>query len=266
MSETIKTFTSEQFGDVRVTTINGEPWFVAADVCRVLEISNPSMALNRLDDDEKMTLNSTEGHSGSRGGAQFMNVVNEPGLYSLTLGSRKPQAKEFKRWITHEVIPSIRKHGAYMTPETIEKVLFDPDFIIRLATDLKTERELRMKLERKVEEDAPKVLLAEQVSASHDSIMVKQLAHILTQNGFEVGQNELFARLRFDGYLCMARGKRWNTPTQMAIEKGLFDVQENPYHTRHGIRLSYTTYVTPRGQKYFLDRYVNKLSDTNKEN
>lgn len=261
MSETIKTFTSEQFGDVRVTTINGEPWFVAVDVCRVLEIGNSRQAVARLDDDEKGVI-STDTH----GGEQKVQCVNEPGLYSLVLGSRKPQAKEFKRWITHEVIPSIRKHGAYMTPETIEKVLFDPDFIIRLATDLKTERELRIKLERKVEEDAPKVLLAEQVSASHDSIMVKQLAHILTQNGFEVGQNELFARLRFDGYLCMARGKRWNTPTQMAIEKGLFDVQENPYHTRHGIRLSYTTYVTPRGQKYFLDRYVNKLSDTNKEN
>lgn len=261
MSETIKTFTSEQFGDVRVTTINGEPWFVAVDVCRVLEIGNSRQAVARLDDDEKGVI-STDTH----GGEQKVQCVNEPGLYSLVLGSRKPQAKEFKRWITHEVIPSIRKHGAYMTPETIEKVLFDPDFIIRLATDLKTERELRMKLERKVEEDAPKVLLAEQVSASHDSIMVKQLAHILTQNGFEVGQNELFARLRFDGYLCMARGKRWNTPTQMAIEKGLFDVQENPYHTRHDIRLSYTTYVTPRGQKYFLDRYVNKLSDTNKEN
>lgn len=266
MSETIKTFTSEQFGDVRVTTINGEPWFVAADVCRALELDQVTNAVRKLDDDEKgTTLISIKGGQGAVN-EKAVNIVSEPGLYSLVLGSRKPQAKEFKRWITHEVIPSIRKHGAYMTPETIEKVLFDPDFIIRLATDLKTERELRMKLERKVEEDAPKVLLAEQVSASHDSIMVKQLAHILTQNGFEVGQNELFARLRFDGYLCMARGKRWNTPTQMAIEKGLFDVQENPYHTRHGIRLSYTTYVTPRGQKYFLDRYVNKLSDTNKEN
>ena len=265
MSETIKTFTSEQFGDVRVTTINGEPWFVAADVCRVLELEQVHKALERLDADEKGGGIEIP-HPQNPEKTILVNVVNEPGLYSLVLGSRKPQAKEFKRWITHEVIPSIRKHGAYMTPETIEKVLFDPDFIIRLATDLKTERELRMKLERKVEEDAPKVLLAEQVSASHDSIMVKQLAHILTQNGFEVGQNELFARLRFDGYLCMARGKRWNTPTQMAIEKGLFDVQENPYHTRHGIRLSYTTYVTPRGQKYFLDRYVNKLSDTNKEN
>lgn len=108
-------FESDRFGQFRTTTIDGEPWFVAADVCRALEIGNPSQALTKLDDDEKMTLTSNEGHSGQRGGAQSMNVVNEPGLYTLVLGSRKPEAKAFKRWITHEVLPSIRKTGAYAT-------------------------------------------------------------------------------------------------------------------------------------------------------
>lgn len=109
-----QTFVSEKFGSVRVMTINNEPWFVAADVCKALEIGNPTMALSRLDEDEKMTLSLTEGHSGVRGGAQMANVVNEPGLYTLVLGSRKPEAKEFKRWITHEVIPTIRKTGGYI--------------------------------------------------------------------------------------------------------------------------------------------------------
>lgn len=109
-----QTFVSEKFGSIRVMTINNEPWFVAADVCKALEIGNPTMALSRLDEDEKMTLSLTEGHSGVRGGAQMANVVNEPGLYTLVLGSRKPEAKEFKRWITHEVIPTIRKTGGYI--------------------------------------------------------------------------------------------------------------------------------------------------------
>ncbi len=110
---TLTVFTNDQFGRVRTVLIDGEPWFVAVDVCRALEISNVSDALKRLDDDEKMTIDSTEGHVGKRGGAQSMNIVNEPGLYTLVLSSRKPEAKAFKRWITHEVIPSIRKTGAY---------------------------------------------------------------------------------------------------------------------------------------------------------
>lgn len=109
-----QTFVSEKFGSVRVMSINGEPWFVAADVCKALEINNPTMALSRLDEDEKMTLSLTEGHSGIRGGAQMANIINEPGLYTLVLGSRKPEAKEFKRWVTHEVIPTIRKTGGYI--------------------------------------------------------------------------------------------------------------------------------------------------------
>lgn len=136
----LQIFNNDEFGQVRVVELEGNPWFVAADVCRVLEIKNVSDSLNRLDADEKMTLDLTEGHSGQRGGAQFINVVNESGLYALVLKSRKPDAKRFRKWLTSEVVPSIRKHGIYMTPETIEKVLLNPDFVIRLATELKNER------------------------------------------------------------------------------------------------------------------------------
>src|SRR5690606_14287070 len=136
--------------ELRVIEKDNDIWFVAKDVCDILEIKNPSDALKRLDGDERARFNL--GRQGET------NVVNEYGLYSLVLGSRKPEAKEFKRWITHEVIPSIRKHGAYMTPETIEKVLSDPDTIIQLATTLKEERAKRMQAEALIEKQRPKVL------------------------------------------------------------------------------------------------------------
>lgn len=130
----LQIFNNEEFGDVRVVMKNDIPWFVAADVCRVLELTNPTVALERLDDDEKAKFN-----LGLPGGET--NVINESVPYALTLTSRKPNAKKFRKWVTAEVVPSIRKHGAYMTPETIEKVLYNPDFIIKLATELKAERE-----------------------------------------------------------------------------------------------------------------------------
>lgn len=139
----LKIFENPKFGKVRVVERDGEPWFVAADVCRALDISNSRDAVGRLDEDEKGVV-STD----TPGGKQEMSAVNEAGLYNLTLGSRKPEAKAFKRWVTHEVIPSIRKHGAYMTPETIEEAMLNPDFIIKLATNLKKEREARLTAER----------------------------------------------------------------------------------------------------------------------
>lgn len=132
MEHKMQIFNNTQFGDIRVVMRGDEPWFVAADVCRALEVKNPSDALCRLDADER-TLVLIEGASNGLP----VNAVNEPGLYSLVLGSRKPEAKAFRRWVTHDVIPSIRQHGAYMTPETIQNVLSNPDLIISLATQLK---------------------------------------------------------------------------------------------------------------------------------
>lgn len=129
-------FTSPEFGQIRTVTIDDNPWFVAIDVCRALGIANVTDALKRLDDDEKMTLDSTEGHSGSRGGAQCVNIVNEFGLYSLVLGSRKPGAKAFRRWITHDVIPALRKHGVYATPQVTQQITDDPIELLRKAVDL----------------------------------------------------------------------------------------------------------------------------------
>ena len=139
----IQVFNNTQFGEVRSINMNGEPWFVAADVCRVLEIGNPSQALARLDEDEKNTLILNEGNRGNPN----VSIVNEPGLYTLVLGSRKPEAKAFKRWITHDVIPAIRQNGGYLTPQKVEEVLLNPDTIIQLATQLKESRAKVLKLE-----------------------------------------------------------------------------------------------------------------------
>lgn len=233
---------------VRTILINNEPWFVAKDVCEILEITNPTMALQRLDNDERAKFNL--GRQGET------NIVNEPGLYTLILGSRKPEAKEFKRWITHEVIPAIRKHGAYMTPETIEKVLTDPDTIIKLATNLKEERAKRMAAEALVEKQKPKVVFAKAVETSDDTILVGQLAKIIAQNGIKIGQNRLFQWMREHGYLGK-KGAHYNEPTQYSMELGLFEVKERTVNNPDGsVRITRTTKVTGKGQIYFVNKFL----------
>lgn len=160
----IQLFNNDEFGQVRVVEIDGEPWFVAADVCRVLEIGNPSQALTRLDADEKGIISID-----TRGGEQPMCIINESGLYALTITSRKPYAKKFRKWLTGEVAVSIRKHGAYMTPDTIEKVLLNPDFIIKLATELKNERAKNAILQ-------PKADYYDAVLSSEDAVPVTIIA------------------------------------------------------------------------------------------
>jgi anti-repressor protein len=239
---------------LRTIVINGEPWFVAKDVCEILEIGNTSMALERLDEDEK-GISSIE----TLGGKQNLTVVNEPGLYTLVLGSRKPEAKTFKRWITHEVIPSIRKHGLYMTPEVIEKTLSDPDFIIRLATKLKEEQVRRMAAEQKIELDKPKVIFAEALETSNNSILVGELAKLLKQNGIEIGQNRLFEWMRKNGYLGN-KGEYYNLPTQKSMEMGLFEIKVRTVNNPDGsVRVTKTPKVTGKGQIYF----INKLKEEN---
>lgn len=249
MADKIKVFENQEFGTVRTTIIDGEPWFVATDVCKALGIDRTQT--RRLDDDEKGVCSIQ-----TPGGKQELTIVNEPGLYTLVLGSRKPEAKAFKRWVTHEVIPDIRKHGAYMTPETIEKVLTDPDTIIKLATQLKDEREARIMLEQENKILLPKAEFADAISATEDSILIKHMASLLSQNGFKTGQNRLFKLLRDDGYLCSTRDDRWNTPTQTAIDKGLFTVEEHNICIFGQPQLKVTTRVTPKGQKFFLRKYT----------
>ena len=167
----VQKYVSEKFGDLRVTLKTGEPWFVAADVCKALDIAQPTRACERLDEDEKgVSLIHTPG------GEQELLIINEPGLYSMVLGSRKKEAKAFKRWVTHDVIPSIRKHGVYMTTETMEKVMNDPDFLINLLQELKAERARRISLESENAVMLPKAEYCDAVLRSESLIATNVIA------------------------------------------------------------------------------------------
>ena len=233
----IQLYKNEKFGDVRAAVIDGEPWFVAADVCNVLDLSNPTIAVSRLDEDERAKFN-----LGRQGDA---TIVNEPGLYTLVLGSRKPEAKAFKRWITHDVIPSIRKTGSYtMLPQ---------DYISALKALVASEEE-RLALQEKNREMLPKAEYYDAVRDTKSVMQVKELSAYLSSNGVKIGRNRLFSLLRNDGYICKA-GPTKNLPTQDSLDMGLMEVKQSKYLHNGEVEIRSTTYVTQRGLEYFLRRY-----------
>lgn len=238
-------FQNKQFGFVQVTVKDGEPWFVAVDVCRALEIKNARDAVARLDDDEKgVVLTDTPG------GQQKMNVVNEPGLYALVLGSRKPEAKAFKRWITHEVIPSIRKSGGYIAGQS---TMSDADLMAKAL--LVAQRQIEQR-DAQITEMQPKALFADAVSASKSSILIGELAKMLRQNGVDIGQNRLFEYLRENGYLCKS-GAMYNCPTQRAMDMELFEIKETAIQHADGhVTINRTPKVTGKGQVYFVNKLL----------
>ena len=241
----LKVFENAQFGQVRTVMQNGEPWFVAADVCKALEIANSRDALSRLDSDEK-SVASTD----TPGGRQCMTVINEPGLYSLVLGSRKPEAKAFKRWITHEVIPSIRKSGGYIAGQ---ESMTDAELLSKALLVAKRQIDAR---DKQIADMQPKALFADAVSASSSSILIGELAKLLRQNGKDIGQNRLFQWLREQGYLC-SKGAAYNCPTQRSMDMGLFEIKETAVtHSDGHVTINRTPKVTGKGQVYFVDRFL----------
>ena len=242
------------YNSVEVRTIqnDGETWFVLRDVCNVLGLGTPARVAERLDTDEVSQTHITD----SMGRQQEMTIINESGLYNVILRSDKPEAKPFRKWVTSEVLPTIRRHGMYATPDTVEKMLADPDTTIKLLETIKQERAARMALEAKAEADKPKVLFADAVSASHSSILVGDLAKLLRQNGVEIGQNRLFRLLREKGYLC-SQGERYNLPTQRSMDRGWFQVKETTINQPDGsIRITRTVKVTGKGQQYFINLFL----------
>ena len=252
----LQVFENKEFGQIRALEINNEPWLVGKDVAEILQYKEAHKAITRhVDEDDRMKYPVTD----ELGRTQDVWVINESGLYSLVLCSQMKEAKRFKRWITKEVLPSIRKHGAYMTPAVIEKTLSDPDFIIQLATKLKEERQARIEGEKKIALDKPKVIFADAVTASKTSILVGELAKLLRQNGIDIGQNRLFEWLRQNGYLIKRRGTDYNMPTQYSMELGLFEVKETTItHSDGHISICKTPKVTGRGQIYFINKFKEK--------
>ena len=249
----IKIFNHTEFGKIRTMLINNEPWFVAKDVCEALGYRNASKAIaDHVDSDEKLN-NESLLSLGQRGGW----LIKESGVYSLVFSSKLPSAKEFRRWVTSDVLPSIRKHGGYLTPSKIEDALSDPDTIIKLATVLKEERVKRMEAETKIEEAKPKILFADAVSSSTSTILIGDLAKLLKQNGLDIGQKRLFKWLRNNGYLIKRTGSDYNSPTQRSMEMGLFKIKETAItHADGHVIVSKTVKVTGKGQQYFIEKFL----------
>ena len=250
----MQTFGSADFGDLRVIDTPAGTLFCGRDVATALGYANPADALNRHC---KGVANRYPLQT--PGGTQQTRFITEADVFRLIVSSKLPSAQAFEAWVFEEVLPSIRRHGAYMTPEKIEEALLDPDTIIRLATDLKDERAKRAALERENAAMAPKALFADAVAASKSSILVGELAKILKQNGAEdMGQNRLFGWLRENGYL-MRQGSWRNMPTQRSMELGLFEIKETSVtHSDGHITVSKTPKVTGKGQQYFVNLLLSR--------
>ena len=254
----LQIFENPEFGKVRSVNVNGEPWLVGKDVAEALGYERGTKAItDHVDEEDKDVIPVRD----SIGRMQNTPIINESGVYALVFSSKLPKAKEFKRWVTSEVLPSIRKHGAYMTKPTIEQIITSPDFLIKLATELKNEKEARQEAEAKVKEQAPKVLFADTVSGSQTSILIGELAKMIKQTGkVDIGQKRLFAWLREHGYL-MQRGGIPNYPTQKSLNLKVLEVKERTINNPDGsTRLTFTTMVTGKGQIYFVNKIVGGIA------
>lgn len=232
---------------------NGEPWFVAKDVCDILELNNITEALRPLDDDEKTNFRNSEV---AQNGGRAPIIISEPGLYKLIMRSRKPEAKEFQRWVTHEVLPQIRRTGGYIHTTNTDS---DEDILAKAV--LVAQKTIEHKNRQIAEKDAqikvlePKALFADAVAASDGTCLVGELAKMLRQNGLNIGQNRLFQLLRDDGFFGKSGSNR-NVPTQKAMDLGLFHIKETAVtHSDGHVTISRTPKVTGKGQRYFIARY-----------
>lgn len=264
----LQTFINNDFGSVRTLTLQDGAWFVGKDVAEILGYSNTNKAIQMHVDNDDKFLRSQRGNELGKLfitlkdmteylGRQDNWFINESGVYSLILSSKLPNAKKFKRWITHEVLPSIRRNGAYMTDKVLEKTLEDPDYLIGLLKRMKEEKAKRLEAEKQIEADRPKVIFANAVATSKTSILVGDLAKILRGNGVNIGQQRLFQWLRDNGYLIRKKGASYNMPTQYSMELGLFKIKEGSYINGDGVNvITKTPKVTGKGQQYFINRLV----------
>lgn len=253
MTNELQIFNNSEFGEIRTLEEGERVLFCGSDVAKALGYTNPSKAIS---DHCKGV---TKRYTPTKSGTQEMSFIPESDLYRLVFSSKLPTAEKFTDWVTDEILPTIRKHGAYMTPDVIERTLTDPDYIIQLATTLKDEQQKRKALEAQAEENRPKVLFADSVAASHTSILIFDLAKILKQNGVEIGGHRLFDWMRKNGYLVRRDGNDHNMPTQRSMEMGLFEVKETTVsHSDGHISVNKTPKVTGKGQQYFINLFLSK--------
>lgn len=246
-------FSNPEFGEIRTAEIDGEPWFVGKDVADALGYQNTSKALQDHVDEEDKLNNESLSSLGQRGGW----LITESGVYALVFSSKLPTAKKFKHWVTSEVLPSIRKHGAYMTPETLHKMLSSPEGVEQLLLELKSEQEKNKALAADNESMKPAKVFADAVTTSKTSILIGDLAKVLKGNGIDIGQKRLFAWMRDNGYLIHGNNASRNMPTQYAMDRGLFEVKESSFIDGSGTsHITRTTKVTGKGQVYFVNKFL----------
>ena len=239
----LQLFSNPEFGAVRAVDIDGEPWLVGKDVAQALGYNDTDQALRKHVDDEDKLTRQIDGS----GQGRSMTIINESGLYALALSSKLPGARKFRRWVTAEVLPAIRRTGGYDIPK---------DYLSALRA-LAESMERRLQLEAENEANRPKVLFADAVSAAKTSILVGELAKLLKQNGVDMGQNRLFSLLRDKGYLIRRQGTDFNMPTQRAMELGLFEIKETVIaHSDGHISVSKTPKITGKGQQYFVRLFL----------
>ncbi len=259
--------------DTRVIMVDGEPWWVAKDVCDVLEIQNASRAINeQVEEDEVRKTYVID----AVGREQETYIISESGLYTLIMRSNKPQAKKFRKWVTSEVIPAVRKHGMYMTQQKMTEFFTDPDTILTIVQNWKAAADKCVELENevvelegaklalteKIQEDVPFTTFGKAVQVSKNAIHVGQLAKLLKQNGIDIGQHRLFEWLRGSGYLMRQRGENWNLPTQKSMNAGLFEVSRSIINCKNNTtRTVTTTKVTGKGQIYFVNQFLSNIDE-----
>lgn len=238
----LQIFSNEQFGNIRTMVLEGSPWFAAIDVCNALEIGNNRQAVTRLDEDEKMTVTLSDGHSGKRGGAQMLTFVNESGLYVLVLGSRKREAKNFRRWIVHDVIPSLRKHGIYMTSSTLEQVSKNPELITALARQLLEGQAAKKKLQEELHTAQPKVDYFDQFINAYDSTNLRNTAKELG-----IPERDLVQFLLEKKYMYRDQDRKL-MPYAEYTKRGYFIMKD--YYRGNGQLYQYTLF-TAKGKVHF---------------
>lgn len=248
----LQVFSNTEFGQVRTLVDGDKILFCASDIAKALGYVRPADAVTAH------CKGSVKRRLLTEGGEQETKFIPEGDVYRLIVRSKLPNAEKFERWVFDEVLPTINKHGGYLTPDKIEEVLSNPDTIIRLATDLKAEREKRINAEKQIETDKPKVLFADAVATAKTSILIGELAKLIKQNGYDIGQKRLFGFLREKGYLIKRKGIDYNMPTQKSMNLGLFEIKERTInHTDH-VEIVKTTKVTGKGQIYFINLF-NKM-------
>ena len=245
----LQTFKNKEFGSVRTLVINNEPWFIGKDVADVLGYKNQRDAISKHVDSEDK--NTVAIHDGITRGNPNQTIINESGLYALIFGSKLESAQKFKRWVTSEVLPALRKTGQYQVKELSGQEL--------MAKALIEAQSVLAAKDKQIEQMKPKVVFADAVATSHTSILVGELAKILKQNGIDMGQKRLFAWLREKGYLIKRQGTDYNMPTQKAMDLGLFEIKEGSYVNGSGVNITTKTpKVTGKGQQYFINKFLAK--------